>query len=156
MIPESEWRWFGSPGHFICSQKCRFHLCTQVGAVLVSTVGELLFGEGAREILAKSRGFMLEGKGDAREADYMQKIGYEDVGYGRKYETMAFRLTGQVCERADCGCGLPTIIPTELECDGYNTAGAATFGHLALCRKYALEQPASTNALDLVEGIVEG
>ena len=62
-------KWFGSPGHFICSFDCRFHLCTQVGDYLVSTVGELFFDSDIREITAKSRGFALEGRGDARKAD---------------------------------------------------------------------------------------
>ncbi len=39
-IPESKWEWFGNAGHFMCSQWCRFHLCTKVGPWLVSTVGE--------------------------------------------------------------------------------------------------------------------
>jgi hypothetical protein len=87
-IPQSEWRWFGSPGHFICARDCRFHLCTQIGAVLVSTVGEYFPGESVREILANSRGVVLNGRGDEREADYMTKLGYEDIGFNRKYETI--------------------------------------------------------------------
>lgn len=137
MIPESEWRWFGSAGHFICGDDCRFHLCTLIGDVLVSTVGEYLPPEGFQSILADSRGVTLTGRGDASRADYMDKVGYEDIGYGRKYETMAFRVTGEVCSAPECGCGLPTIIPTELEADGYNDAGAATKGHYAMCERVA-------------------
>lgn len=39
MVPESEWRWFGLAGHFVCGRWCRFHLCTAVGEYMVSTVG---------------------------------------------------------------------------------------------------------------------
>jgi hypothetical protein len=137
MTPESEWRWFGSVGHFICGTDCRFHLCTQIGNFLVSTIGELLFDEPVREILAQTRGIQLEGQGDARRADYMRKIGYEEIGYQCKYETMVFRTTGDVCHAPECSCGLPRIDPTDLDGRGYNTAGAATIGHLELCRQFA-------------------
>ena len=40
MIPKEDWKWFGSPGHYICSRWCRFHLCTLVGQYIVSTIGE--------------------------------------------------------------------------------------------------------------------
>jgi hypothetical protein len=137
MIPECEWRWFGSAGHLIVAAWCRFHLCTQIGDVLVSTVGEYFPEDQVREINAISRGVTLEGRGDERRADYIRKIGFEEIGYGRIYETMVFRTTGDVCHESGCGCGLPTIIPSELDFEGYNTAGAATLGHMALCRKWA-------------------
>ncbi len=146
-IPEAEWRWFGSPGHLIVADWCRFHLCTQIGAVLVSTVGEYFPDEPVREILATSRGIRLEGQGDARRFDYRRKIGFEALGYGRTYETMVFRTSGDVCAEPGCGCGLPSIVPEELDMEGYQTAGAATLGHLALCRKWA-DQPEALDAVD--------
>ena len=39
-IPESDWTWCGGPHHFVGRSNCRFHLATQVGLILVSTVGE--------------------------------------------------------------------------------------------------------------------
>lgn len=41
-IPKESWKWFGSPGHFCVCHRCQFHLCTQVGNYLVSTVGDYL------------------------------------------------------------------------------------------------------------------
>lgn len=143
MIEESKWKWFGNAGHFICGSNCRFHLTTQIGNHLVSTVGQLVFDEGTREITAQCRGITLEGKGDARLADYMNKIGYEEIGYNRTYETMVFELNGKVCESKECQCGLPEIIPSELDTMGYNDGGAATKGHMAMCHKWAkqLDKP---------------
>jgi len=48
MIPESKWKWFGLPMHFICSDLCRYHLGTQVGKYLVSSVG-LMYIDGKAE-----------------------------------------------------------------------------------------------------------
>lgn len=134
--PAAEWRWFGHAGHFICAQWCRFHLCTQVGDYLVTTVGEYVPDEQVREILAKCRGVTLSGKGDARLTDWMEKCGFEDIGLDRTYETMVFAYDG-VCEVEDCGCDLPVIIPTELDFGGYNMAGDASKGHYAMCEKWA-------------------
>lgn len=36
----NNWKWFGVAGHFICADKCRFHLHTHVGKYCISTVGE--------------------------------------------------------------------------------------------------------------------
>lgn len=132
-----DWKWFGNAGHFICSRNCQFHLCTQVGKYLVSTVGEFLPEEGVREILAKSRKLDLQGKGDERLADWMKKNGFEDIGCDRKFETMVF-LAGKPCDRKGCGCGMP--LPdnwSELDFSGYNTVGEATNGHMEMCRKYS-------------------
>jgi hypothetical protein len=108
-IPESEWKWFGYPGHFICAYKCRFHLATQIGKHLISTVGDM------RE----------------RNSDKPQEIGYK-----RLYETMVF-LAGEICSIPDCNCGLPSLGGGEIICRGYNTAGEANMGHLEICNEYA-------------------
>lgn len=131
-----EWRWFGQAAHLIVGQDCRFHLATQVGPWLVSTVGEYLPDSRVRDILAESRGKPLVGRGDARRADWMEKFGYEEIGCDRLYETMVFRA-GKPCERDDCGCGLPDIDGQELDFDGYNDAGSAARGHYAMCEKWA-------------------
>lgn len=135
-IDQSQWKWFGNAGHFICSPWCRFHLCTQVEEYLVSTVGEYVPDSEAREIFAECRNVKLKGRGEARLADYMQKIGFEDIGCGRKYETMVF-VAGKPCDADGCNCGLPSITGSELDMAGYNDAGAATAGHLAMCKKWA-------------------
>ena len=107
----SDWQWFGNAGHFVGSSKCRFHLCTRVGDVLVSTVGQYLVHEGDRH--------------------------FTEIGVHRKYETMVFRVDGPPCSEAGCDCGMPRLRAYKvLESAGYNGAGAATEGHLELCRKW--------------------
>ena len=135
-IPESKWRWFGNAGHFICGRWCQFHLCTKVGKYLVSTVGEYFPPEGVMEINAKVRGIELVGKGDARRADYMRKIGFETLGSERTFETMVFGA-GAPCKAPDCKCGLPSIETSELDFFGSTDAVEATKGHYRLCRKWA-------------------
>jgi hypothetical protein len=60
----------------------------------------------------------------------------EEIGVGRKYETMVFRA-GKPCDAVGCGCGLPQIDGTELDFSGYTNAKDATEGHMALCAKWA-------------------
>lgn len=130
----SDWIWMGHPGHFICARDCKFHLNTKVGDYIVSTVGELIHDAPVREILASTRGIVLEGKGDDRLADYMQKVGYGDIGYDRKYETMVFRaLKG----KTECCPFVADYTGGELDALGYNDAGRAYAGHMELCRKWA-------------------
>lgn len=102
---------FGTAGHLCVSESCRFHLCTQVGNVLVSTVG-----------------------------DYVQPgvEGFADVGYGRKFETMVFSVGGEQC---DCGCGAPRVDNwAEIECLGYNSRREANEGHAAIVDRYFKQQ----------------
>lgn len=137
-MSRSTWRWFGHPGHLCVSSHCRFHLCTKVGHYLVSTVGEYVPDSAVREILAKSRGIALAGQGDEREADWMRKVGFEDLGFNRKYETMVFRA-GKPCALKSCGCGLPAIDGQEIDCAGYNDPASAASGHVRLCEKWDVE-----------------
>ena len=135
------WKWFGNPGHFICAQNCRFHLCTLVGNYLVSTVGELWFERPTREIHAqvhdpKWLARNQSRKGDDFDAAYFDRFGYEEIGCGRKYETMVFKA-GAPCAAEGCNCGLPTIEPNELDFDIYNDAGSANKGHLEMCQKWS-------------------
>lgn len=141
MIAQSNWKWFGNAGHFICAQWCRFHLCTQVGTHLVSTVGELWPERVSREIHAKvyDPAWLAENKyrkGDDFDAAYMKRFGFQEIGFGRKYETMVFEA-GKPCDVEGCNCGLPRISGMELDVDAYNEAGAATSGHFAMCVKWA-------------------
>ena len=135
MIPKSEWQWFGNSAHLIVGQDCRFHLATRIGDYLISTVGEYLPDAPVREIMAESRGISLKGRGDERRADYMDKIGYQEIGCYRTYETLVFKLGPGECE---CGCGLP--VPdewSELDAGSYNDAKSARAGHMELCEKWA-------------------
>lgn len=106
-LPESEWKWFGNAGHFICSEDCGFRLCTVVGDYIISTVGELA----------------------------LKDLGPQYVGWNRKYETMVFQFEGY-CDCTD-DCGLPKHNGSELEMEGYQTRAAAQSGHLAMCQRYA-------------------
>lgn len=137
----ARWKWFGKPGHFICADKCRFHLATKVGKYLVSTVGEYWPERGSREIHAKVHApdWLAANRhllGDTFDTAYFKQFGFETIGCGRTYETMVFRA-GATCTRKDCGCGLPEISGSELDFAGYNDAGSAQAGHLRLCRKWA-------------------
>jgi hypothetical protein len=140
-LMKNNWKWFGVAGHFICGRWCQFHLCTQVGEYLVSTVGEYWPERGSREIHAKvcdpkwlMKNWQL--KGDEFDAAYMKRFGFQDIGCDRKYETMVFRA-GKPCDREGCKCGLPSIDPSNLDFLGYNNAKDATAGHMKLCKKWA-------------------
>ena len=140
-IPERDWKWFGHAAHFICGHWCRFHLATQIGDYLVSTVGEYWPERPSREVHAQvyDPNWLAANqhrKGDDFDHAYMKRFGYETIGFDRKYETMIFRA-GKVCDAKDCGCGLPEIASSELAFDGYNDAGSAARGHFALCEKAA-------------------
>lgn len=67
-------KYFGNAGHLCVSSQCRFHICTQVGKYLISTVGEY-FPSGSEKM--------------------------ESVGIARFYETMVFKITGE-CD-CGCG-----------------------------------------------------
>ena len=123
-VPASKWQWFGGAGHFICGRWCRFHLATQVGDYLVSTVGEYVHPRHAAG-------------SEVAEAEWLRdNWPGEDVGCERKYETMVFKA-GNPCIVPGCGCGLPEHTGRELDFDGYNTAGSARAGHMAMCAKWA-------------------
>lgn len=87
------------PGHYICSSRCQFRRHTHVGDYCVSTVGEFTMGDDSK---------------------------YEDIGAGRKYETMVFRISwlyGYSCCPNCPGGG------EELKVRGYNDPDAAQAGH---------------------------
>lgn len=136
-MKQENWIWMPHPGHFICSFWCRFHLNTYVGNYIVSTVGEYLPDEGCREILAKSRGITLEGRGDARLYDYLKKIDYEKLGFERKYETMVFIAKEN---KKDPCCPWRMETGRERDFAGYNTPEDAQKGHMAMCKKWAGEE----------------
>lgn len=130
MIPHSEWKWSGSAAHFICGRWCRFHMATEIGPWLVSTVGEFVHPSDS-------------GASEATEAAYLTKnpLGKE-IGYKRLFETMVFRVTGH-CDQEGCRCGLPLIEGTELDTKGYNDRAAANAGHLELCERWAAKEVVS-------------
>lgn len=140
MIDKREWIWMGHPAHFICAHDCRFHLATVVGKYIISTVGEHLPDAPVREIIAKSTGVKLEGKGDARLVDFLAKCDYQDIGYERKFETMVFEAVARdEIDGVSC-CPYRPKNGRELEMQGYNEASMAALGHMQLCLAYAEKQ----------------
>lgn len=109
MIPESEWRWFGAPLHYICGSRCVFHLGTRIGNYVISTVGD----------------FRPDGPYKPRDT----------IGYQREFETMVFRVLGDhgdcVCPQIDGSEIDSYTYPMGSECDAVNA------GHLAMCHKWA-------------------
>lgn len=134
------WTWMPHPAHLIVARDCRFHLATHVGGYIVSTVGEWWPDSMVRDILAQCRGITLEGKGDAREADAMKKLGYQEIGAGRLYETMVFRAIPRVSDDPSDQC-CPFVVSdhTELAFAGSNDPAEAMANHMRLCEEWALE-----------------
>lgn len=131
---KSDWIWMPHAGHLAVGSECRFHLNTYLGnGYLVSTVGEWLPDSAVREILAQSRGVELTGRGDARERDWMKKIGFEDIGLNRKYETMVF--FAQPAPGSCCPWKQKTY--DEQYYHGYNDAEAARIGHMGACIRWS-------------------
>jgi hypothetical protein len=126
-VPRKDWEWFGNAAHFCCGRWCRFHMATKVGPWLVSTVGEFVHPKDS-------------GGSEQAEGEWLSKNWPgSDVGLGRKYETMVFKA-GDPCRAPGCMCGIPYISGGELEMKGYNAAGDATRGHVAMCERWAKKQ----------------
>jgi hypothetical protein len=101
------------PGHFICADRCRFFRTTDVNGYRISTVGDMR---------------------------YENKM--VEVGWGRRYETMVFRLGKRIC---NCGCKAPTVLKwAELDCAGYNSRKAAIAGHEKMVAKWEAVESTTT------------
>lgn len=148
-VPRNEWEWFGVASHLIVGSDCRFHLATHVGPWLVSTVGEWLPDSSTWDIYTNTRGVTLEGRGDARRADFLKKVGFIEIGAGRLYETMVFALGDERCAEPDCNCGQQLVADWgELDSDAYNNRRDAQRGHYAMCEKWAAKPAGSKAAWD--------
>ena len=132
-MTKDKWIWLPHSAHFICAFDCRFHLATYVGKYIVSTIGELFPDSPVREIIATSKNIELVGKGDSRVADYMSKIGYSELGYERKYETMVFKAEKS---KEPC-CKYQIKNGDNLDFLGYNLPNKAYEGHMKLCDKWS-------------------
>lgn len=123
-ISEKNWEWFGHAAHFICGRWCRFHMATVIGEHLISTVGLYVHPR-------------QSGGGEGEEREFLKKNpNGEEIGCNRFYETMVFKA-GKRCKVSGCACGLPEISGSELDSNGYQTAGEARKGHMDMCRKWA-------------------
>lgn len=109
MITQDKWKWFGFAAHYILGSECKFHLATQVGEYLVSTVGALVIKDGN---------------------------GWQEIGLDRKFETMVFNA-GKPCDSMICGCGVPDIDGHELDFMPAKDPGEATESHMKMCKKCA-------------------
>jgi len=139
MSDKSEWVWMPHAAHLIVSRNCIFYLATCVGKHIVSTVGEYLPDAPVREILARSRGIELVGRGDERLASWMKQMGYEGIRGDYKYETLVFPAINEPeSPEWDC-CPYRPSDWCELDAGAYNEPGAAMRGHLELCEKWAKE-----------------
>jgi len=99
--------WQGFAGHFIGAKKCLFRLCSAVnsGKYVVSTVGA-----------------------------YQQKdnVVLEDIGLGRKFETMVFRA-----KKCWCGCGEWVQRDAKnIDMLPANSPKGAKANHMKLCKKW--------------------
>ena len=131
MIPREEWKWYGNAAHFCCGQWCRFHLATEIGDVMVSTVGHYVHPRDS-------------GGSEDTEYKYLAENPFgEDVSVGYKYETMVFRTTDERCTHALCGCGMPRLDFNDIAGDRYHTAEEATKGHMEMCERFASEERSS-------------
>jgi hypothetical protein len=129
MIDHSQWKWFGFAGHCIIGEWCRFHLTTQVGDYLISTVGKFV---PPRE----------SGGSEQTDIEYLKNHpNGETIGHERYYETMVF-LAGIPCQVEGCKCEIPKINGENLDFCGYQTPNEATLGHNAMCLKWAQKEDA--------------
>lgn len=137
-LTPDKWVWMGHAAHFILGHQCRFHLATYVGDFIVSTVGEYLPDSAVRKILWETRrpGVPLK-RGDAGEAQYLEELGFEEIGYGRTFETMVFRA---VAAPWDGCCPWRVADHSELDVRGYMTAADALYGHMDLCQEWAARE----------------
>ncbi len=116
-MKKEDWTWMGHPGHFIGASCCKFHLNTEVGGYIVSTVGEYQPDREVFEILKCKEKYM-------------------EIGYNRLYETMVFK-SKKTSEEFKC-CPFEAVIGGgELDMKGYNDSGSAYLGHLELCEEWS-------------------
>ena len=97
----------GCAGHLCVAFSCHWRRHTRVGDYRISTLG-----------------------------DYypQQSTERHTIGLNCYFETMVFRITGECADSEGCGCGEADF--SEIDMDGYSTAGDATAGHEQMVEKY--------------------
>lgn len=135
---KENWIWMPHAGHLIVGSMCQFTLSTYIGKYIISTVGEYWPDKEVRKIHAKifDKKWYDENcnlKGDNFDHAYMKKFGYEDIGVGKKYETMVFEAK----KSNDKCCLYEIIVEKEVETLSYNIPEEARKGHLKLCNKWS-------------------
>ncbi len=99
--------WMGHAGHFIMGDKCRFRLNTHVNGYVISTIGELIYGQHEK----------------------FQTLGADPKSF---YETMVFRAKRSTHK---C-CPFAATDWSELASERYETADDAAVGHARFLKKY--------------------
>lgn len=118
--PIDKWVWFGRPAHFCGAFNCLFHLATDVGDHIVSTVGEY---------------YPRMGKDGAGCVGKMETLGAS----GHTYETMVFRIAKKNLDPRNCPCGgciLPDHSPSVVDLVVAKSAIEAQANHMKMCFKY--------------------
>jgi hypothetical protein len=110
-VPHSEWNWYGMAAHFIGASDCLFHMATEIGGYMISTVGDYR----------------------PRECDG-SRGDRTSIGFGRDYETFVFKTSGREC---GCGCCMPGLDLCEIDSEPANDPATARINHMAMCEKYA-------------------
>ena len=136
-MKKDKWIWMPHAGHFILGHQCQFKLNTYVGKYVVSTVGEMWNDQAVRRIHAGvfDAKWYLENvskRGDEFDYAYKKRFGFEEIGCGRKYETMVFKARKS---KYKC-CPYEMISGKDVDFEGYNTPEEAYKGHLKLCKKW--------------------
>lgn len=137
--PVKKQTWMPHAGHFILGQQCRFRLNTHVSGYIISTVGEYVPDSELRRMYRESRKMTgNELRGDAEEMDWIKQTGGaegygEEIGYGRKYETMVFHA---MKSKRKC-CPYEMRSASNIDGDSYNFSADAYKGHLKMVAKYA-------------------
>lgn len=150
-MSRDKWIWMPHAGHFICAKWCRFVLNTYVNGYIVSTVGELLLPESERRGILESRVSMglgvyskeeietfkkvLEFKGDAFDDVYIPLLGFEDIGFRSKYETMVF-LAKRADDGEECCPWRADFGASDFKTEHYDTARDAREGHYEICDEF--------------------
>lgn len=113
---EAKWVWMAHPAHFIGANDCQFRLATYVNGFIISSVGEY-------------------------KPMFSNKPDWQEIGWGRTYETMVFKARKATGENECAACLYVVSDFSNIDMEGYDSAKAAYAGHIAMCEKYSKEQP---------------
>jgi hypothetical protein len=143
-IERKDWIWWGQAAHLIVAHECRFHLATQVGIVVVSTVGawkQDQMNEAMKHETAAKRAEWEAHRKRAVQLGMERKDGSHQIGAWRFYESMVFPIVGY-CTETECDCGgLPDIgAASSVGFSPYNFALEAQAGHVDLCVEWSSDE----------------
>lgn len=108
IINRKYWKWIGYAGHFCCAYKCKFILATEIGDVLISTVGDMHNDYYDNKMIKVSKSY---------------------------FETIVFNLSDKYYD--DNTDIREPYYNKEVDCDYYDDAISARNGHMNMCKKWA-------------------